>query len=149
LGIPTIVSAFNAQLPPWDFAAKIGLTALSLGAGFKGGEVTPLFYIGATLGNAIAPLTVLPSPLLAGMGFVGVFAGSANTPLTSTLMAIELFGANTGIYAGIACICSYFCSGHAGIYHAQRVGVSKYATLKHHEGRSIGKLEIDVSTDQI
>jgi H+/Cl- antiporter ClcA len=124
LGIPTIASAFTSQLLPWDFAAKIGFTALSLGAGFKGGEVTPLFYIGATLGNAIAPLTGLPAPLLAGMGFVGVFAGAANTPLTSTIMAIELFGVPTGIYAAIACICSYLCSGHTGIYRAQRVGLN-------------------------
>ncbi len=137
LGIPTIVSAFQTQLPPWDFAAKIGFTALSLGSGFKGGEVTPLFYIGATLGNAIAPLLALPAPLLAGMGFVGVFAGAANTPLASTLMAIELFGLPAGIYAGIACVSSYLLSGHAGIYRAQRVGVSKYTALKHEEGLSI------------
>jgi H+/Cl- antiporter ClcA len=147
LGIPTIVSAFNIQLPPWDFAAKIAFTALSLGTGFKGGEVTPLFYIGATLGNAIAPLTGLPAPLLAGMGFVGVFAGAANTPLTSTIMAIELFGAPAGIYAAITCICSYLCSGHAGIYRSQRVGVSKYVMLKHHEGKSIHALEIDRDVD--
>jgi H+/Cl- antiporter ClcA len=147
LGIPTIVSAFNTQLPPWDFAAKIALTALSLGSGFKGGEVTPLFYIGATLGNAIAPLTGLPAPLLAGMGFVGVFAGAANTPLTSTLMAIELFGVPTGMYAGIACVCSYLCSGHTGIYRSQRVGLSKYAALKHHQGQSISALEIDRHVD--
>jgi H+/Cl- antiporter ClcA len=147
LGIPTIVSAFNGQLPPWDFAAKIALTALSLGSGFKGGEVTPLFYIGATLGNAIAPLTGLPAPLLAGMGFVGVFAGAANTPLTSTLMAIELFGVPAGIYAGIACVCSYLCSGHTGIYRSQRVGLSKYAALKHHQGQSISALEIDRHVD--
>ena len=147
LGIPTIVSAFNIQLPPWDFAAKIAFTALSLGAGFKGGEVTPLFYIGATLGNAIAPLTGLPTPLLAGMGFVGVFAGAANTPLTSTIMAIELFGSPTGIYAAITCICSYLCSGHAGIYRSQRVGVSKYSPLKHHEGKSIQEVEIDRDVD--
>ncbi|WP_309745337.1 MULTISPECIES: voltage-gated chloride channel family protein [unclassified Chamaesiphon] len=147
LGVPTIVSAFNVQLPPWDFAAKIAFTTLSLGAGFKGGEVTPLFYIGATLGNAIAPLTGLPTPLLAGMGFVGVFAGAANTPLTSILMAIELFGSPTGIYAAITCICSYLCSGHVGIYRSQRVGVSKYVSLKHHEGKSIQALEIDRDID--
>jgi H+/Cl- antiporter ClcA len=155
LGIPTIFSAFDTQLPPWDFAAKIGFTALSLGAGFKGGEVTPLFYIGATLGNALAqpllweitPLTILPAPLLAGMGFVGVFAGAANTPLASTMMAIELFGAPTGIYAGVACICSYLCSGHKGIYRAQRVGLSKYDGLEHHEGKSIHAIESDRRED--
>jgi H+/Cl- antiporter ClcA len=125
LGIPSIVSAFQTQLPPWDFAAKIGFTALSLGSGFKGGEVTPLFYIGATLGNAIAPILALPAPLLAGMGFAGVFAGAANTPLAGTLMAMELFGVPTGIYAAIACIVSYLCSGHPGIYRSQRVGSKK------------------------
>jgi H+/Cl- antiporter ClcA len=147
LGIPTIVSAFNTQLPPWDFAAKIGFTALSLGAGFKGGEVTPLFYIGATLGNALSPLLALPAPLLAGMGFVAVFAGAANTPLASTVMAIELFGSAVGSYAGIACVVSYLCSGHAGIYRSQRVGLSKYAALKHQEGSSIGEIRVDRSVD--
>jgi H+/Cl- antiporter ClcA len=147
LGIPTIVSAFDTKLPPWDFAAKIGFTALSLGSGFKGGEVTPLFYIGATLGNALSPLLALPAPLLAGMGFVAVFAGAANTPLASTLMAIELFGSPVASYAAIACVVSYLCSGHAGIYRAQRVGLSKYTALKHHEGSSIGALEIDPSAD--
>lgn len=139
LGIPTIESAFLTQLPPWDWLGKIAFTALSLGAGFKGGEVTPLFYIGATLGNAIAPLLLLPTPLLAGMGFVGVFAGAANTPLASTLMAIELFGVPTGLYAGVACVCSYLLSGHAGIYLAQRIGVSKYPTLNHEEGLTIAE----------
>jgi H+/Cl- antiporter ClcA len=139
LGIPTIVSAFQTQLPPWDFAAKIAFTALSLGSGFKGGEVTPLFYIGATLGNALAPILALPAPLVAGMGFVGVFAGAANTPLASTMMAIELFGLPAGIYAGIACVASYLLSGHAGIYRAQRVGLSKYATLTHEEGLTISE----------
>ena len=120
LGIPTIVSAFSSQLPPGDFVAKIGFTALSLGSGFKGGEATPLFYIGATLGNALAPLLGLPSPLLAGMGFVAVFAGAANVPLAGILMAIELFGAPVGSYAGIACIVSYLCSGSSGIYSSPR-----------------------------
>ena len=120
LGIPTIVSAFDAQVAPWDFLAKIGFTTLSLGSGFKGGEVTPLFYIGATLGSAISAILPLPAPLLAGMGFVGVFAGAANTPLAGTLIAIELFGSSVGSYAGIACVVSYLCSGDSGIYRAQR-----------------------------
>ncbi len=148
LGIPTIVSAFTTQLPPGDFAAKIGFTALTLGAGFKGGEVTPLFYIGATLGNALAPLAPLPAPLLAGMGFVGVFAGAANTPVAATVMAIELFGAAVGSYAGIACIVSYLCSGHTGIYRAQRVGASKYPALTHHQGLSIAEVASDDTTAQ-
>jgi H+/Cl- antiporter ClcA len=127
LGIPIIVEAFAHPLPPWDFAAKFLFTAVTLGSGFKGGEVTPLFFIGATLGNALGYVLPLPVPLLAGMGFCGVFAGAANTPVASTLMAMELFGSEAGIYAGIACVVSYLFSGHSGIYGAQRVGQSKYS----------------------
>ena len=126
LGIPTIVAAFAGPLPPWDFAGKFVFTAVTLGMGFKGGEVTPLFYIGATLGNALGYVLPLPLPLLAGMGFCAVFAGAANTPLASTLMAMELFGAEAGVYAGIACVVAYVFSGHAGIYRAQRIGQAKH-----------------------
>jgi H+/Cl- antiporter ClcA len=125
LGIPTIVAAFSTRLPRYAFAAKFALTAVTLGAGFKGGEVTPLFFIGATLGNALSGILPLPPGLLAGMGFVAVFAGAANTPIASTLMAVELFGAEAGAFAGIACVVSYLCSGHAGIYGSQRVGERK------------------------
>jgi len=126
LGIPSIQAAFLQPLPSWDWAAKLALTVASLGSGFKGGEVTPLFYIGATLGNALAPLLQLPAGLLAGVGFVAVFAGAANTPLASTLMAIELFGGEIGVYAAIACALSYLFSGHSGIYRSQRVGRGKF-----------------------
>lgn len=125
LGIPTIVEAFAQPLAPWDFAGKMAFTVASLGSGFKGGEVTPLFYIGATLGNALAPVLSLPFPMLAGIGFVAVFAGAANTPIASTLMAMELFGADMGVFAGMACAVSYLFSGHTGIYRAQRVGHPK------------------------
>lgn len=126
LGIPTIVRAFNGQQPTYDWIAKFLFTAVTLGAGFKGGEVTPLFFIGATLGNALSHILPLPSSLLAGMGFVAVFAGAANTPIASTLMAVELFGSEAGAYAGIACVVSYLFSGRSGIYPAQRAGRSKY-----------------------
>ena len=138
LGIPTIVDSFSTQLPPWDFAAKFGMTALTLGAGFKGGEVTPLFFIGATLGNALSLLLALPAPLLAGMGFVGVFAGAANTPLASTLMGIELFGLESGVFVAIACVVSYLFSGHSGIYTSQRIGLSKYSSVYLEEGLTLG-----------
>jgi H+/Cl- antiporter ClcA len=114
-------------LPAYDFAAKTLFTSVTLGAGFKGGEVTPLFYIGSTLGNALSRVLPLPSSLLAGMGFVAVFAGAANTPIASTLMAVELFGAEAGAFAGIACVLSYLFSGHKGIYSSQRIGQSKHA----------------------
>jgi len=126
LGIPTIVEAFEKPLPSYDFVAKMLFTIASIGSGVKGGEVTPLFYIGATLGNALAPLLHMPYPLLAGIGFVAVFAGATNTPVASTLMAMELFGAEAGVYAGIACVVSYLFSGQTSIYHSQRIGHAKH-----------------------
>jgi H+/Cl- antiporter ClcA len=121
LGIPVMVEAFQHPLASTDFLGKTIFTIASLGTGFKGGEVTPLFYIGATLGNALAPLLDVPFVLLAAVGFVAVFAGAANTPISSTLMAMELFGAEIGVFAALACVMSYVCSGHSGIYRAQRV----------------------------
>ena len=129
LGLPTIVSSFQQPLPAYDFIGKMAYTIVSLGSGFKGGEVTPLFYIGATLGNALAPILHLPIPLLAGIGLVAVFAGAANTPITSTLMAMELFGAEVGVYAALACVVSYLFSGHTGIYRSQRIWHSKHRQM--------------------
>jgi H+/Cl- antiporter ClcA len=126
LGIPTIQASFTGTQPPWDWAVKLLFTAVTLGAAFKGGEVTPLIFIGATLGNALAYILPIPSSLLAGMGFVAVFAGASNTPIASTLMAVELFGAEAGAYAAIACVFSYLFSGHRGIYRAQRIGSAKH-----------------------
>ncbi|BDH46966.1 chloride/fluoride channel protein [Salmonella enterica subsp. enterica serovar Choleraesuis] len=125
LGVPEIVRAFQQPVAPWEFAGKMFFTVLSLGTGFKGGEVTPLFYIGATLGNALAPLLHMPFAMMAGIGFVAVFAGAANTPVATTFMAIELFGADIAPLAAIGCFTAYLFSGHTGIYHAQRIGLSK------------------------
>jgi H+/Cl- antiporter ClcA len=132
------VQAFQQPVAPWDFAGKLLFTVASLGTGFKGGEVTPLFYIGATFGNALAPLLHLPFSMLAGLGFVAVFAGAANTPIATIVMAIELFGPEIAPFAAIACIAAYLFSGHSGIYHAQRVGHSKHRVVP--EGMRISEL---------
>jgi H+/Cl- antiporter ClcA len=121
LGVPMIVDAFSIQNAPYDFLLKILFTGFTLGAGFKGGEVTPLFFVGATLGSASSVIVPLPIALLAGMGFVAVFSGATHTPLACTIMGIELFGINCGIYIGIACIIAYFFSGSVGIYKSQIV----------------------------
>ncbi len=91
------------------------------------------------MGNALAWLLPLPSTLLAGMGFVAVFAGAANTPIASSLMAIELFGAEAGSYAAIACVASYLFSGHVGIYQSQRVGKSKHLRSRNEEGLTLAE----------
>lgn len=121
LGIPRIVEAFETPLPWYDWLVKTGITGFTLGAGFKGGEVTPLFFTGATLGNALSAWIPLPLALLAGMGFVGVFSGATNTPLACIVMGMELFGYESGIFLGIACLIAYLFSGKSSIYSSQNV----------------------------
>jgi len=137
LGIPTIQAAFDSNLASYDFILKLLFTAFTLGAGFKGGEVTPLFFIGATLGNALFWFVPLPIALLAGMGFVAVFSGATNTPIACTLMGIELFGVESGIYIAIACVTAYLFSGHTGIYSAQIIGSPKHAFYGYLKGKSL------------
>lgn len=125
LGIPVIRQAFNEPLNSYDFLLKILFTTFTLGAGFKGGEVTPLFYIGAALGNVLIWIFPLPMALLAGMGFVAVFAGATNTPLACVIMGIELFGIQSTPFITIACTTAYFFSGTSGIYSSQKIGGMK------------------------
>lgn len=125
-GATTILSSFESGgADPASWWWKIAFTSLALGSGFKGGEVTPLFFIGATLGNRIAALLSAPADLFAGLGFVAVFAGAANTPLACTVMGIELFGADAAPYIAVACFVAYLVSGHSGIYLSQRIGTPK------------------------
>jgi len=137
LGIPTIQQSFIQAQPAWTFALKLLFTTFTLGCGFKGGEVTPLFFVGATLGSALSIGLPLPVDLLAGMGFVAVFAGAANTPLACLLMGLELFGSTPGVYLAIACITAYLFSGHAGIYGAQRIGAAKHPFLMRKQGKKL------------
>lgn len=116
LGVPIIVNSFIVAEPWYSFGLKILLTALTLSSGFKGGEVTPLFFIGATLGSALSMALPLPIDLLAAMGFVAVFAGAANAPLACIVMAMELFGPTCGIYVTVACVVAFFVSGYDSIY---------------------------------
>ena len=122
----SIVNAFkDIPLSKWAWLWKLLFTAITLAMGFKGGEVTPLFFIGAALGHTIAVLVGAPIDLFAGIGFIAVFAGATNTPIACTLMGVELFGTGNALYFAVACFTAYYFSGHAGIYSAQRLGVSK------------------------
>src|SRR6202012_3238261 len=93
---------------------KLLFTAITLSTGFKGGEVTPLFFIGAALGNTIAVLTGAPVDLMAALGFIAVFAGATNTPIACTFMGVELFGGGNIMYYAVACFTAYYFSGHTG-----------------------------------
>lgn len=125
-GQASIVSAFEeGGVNSFSWLWKTLFTAVTLGSGFKGGEVTPLFFIGACLGNTLGMLMNEPVALFAALGFIAVFAGASNTPLACTMMGIELFGAHYAVYFGVVCFMAYHSSGTLGIYRSQKVGVPK------------------------
>jgi H+/Cl- antiporter ClcA len=142
LGIPGILRAFSdPSLPSHAFAWKLLFTAVTLGAGFLGGEVTPLFFIGACLGNLLAAPLGLPLDLAAGVGMAAAFAAAANTPLSLSVMAVELLGANAFPHVVIAAVVAYLFTGHRGIYSSQRI-----ARMKHGGpllGRAVPLRELD------
>ena len=119
LGIPSILDAFEKPAGQYDFLIKLLLTSFTLSAGFKGGEVTPLFFIGATLGSILILFIPLPFSLLAAMGFVAVFAGATHCIIASIVLGMEIFGYMSGIYIGIASIIAYMSSGTTGIYSSK------------------------------
>jgi H+/Cl- antiporter ClcA len=121
-GDVSIVSLFQtSESYHWVWWWKLVFTVVTLGAGFKGGEVTPLFFIGASLGNAVAGVLDAPLGLFAALGFVAVFAGATNTPLACLIMGVELFGPANAIYLAAACYIAFYVSGHTGIYSSQRI----------------------------
>ncbi|WP_250637595.1 chloride channel protein [Syntrophotalea acetylenivorans] len=133
----SIVNAFTGGVTSWSWFWKLLLTAITLSAGFKGGEVTPLFFVGATLGAALAGVLGVPVDLLAGVGFIAVFAGATNTPLACTIMGVELFGSQYLIYFATGCFLAYLFSGHSGIYLSQRIGIAKGNHLDHDDKTSL------------
>lgn len=119
LSLPLIDGVLAGNEPEaWSFAAKLALTVLVLGAGFPGGEVTPLFVIGATLGGALAGPLGLEVATLGAVGFVAVFAAAANAPLACVVMGFELFGAGIVVPLAVVCVVAHLCSGARGIYHS-------------------------------
>jgi H+/Cl- antiporter ClcA len=126
------------------FLWKIVFTVVTLGSGFHGGEVTPLFVIGATLGATLGDVLDVPVALLAAVGFVAVFAGATNTPIACTIMGVELFGAGPIVPLAIGCVAAYTCSGHRGIYVSQRISSSKTGDVLDPEHTSPPTLRRDV-----
>jgi len=128
----SIVNAFKSgEIDSWGWLWKLVFTVVTLSMGFKGGEVTPLFFIGAALGNTLAILMGAPIDLMAALGFIAVFAGATNTPIACTLMGVELFGGSNLLYYAVACFVAYYFSGHTGIYSSQKISSSK-ADFSHH-----------------
>ncbi len=127
LGVSTIVAAFHdPSLPTYAFAAKIVFTSVTLSAGFLGGEVTPLFFVGATLGAVLARAFGLPMELGAGVGIAAVFGAAANAPLSLSIMAVELLGWNVMPHVFVVTGIAFLLAGHRGIYAAQRIVRTKW-----------------------
>jgi H+/Cl- antiporter ClcA len=116
LGLPVIESALVEPAAPLTFVFKFLFTIICVTAGFRGGEVTPLFFVGVTFGSAAAVLLSLPLSICAALGFVAVFAGAGAVPLACAVMACELFGWSIGGYALVACAISWLVAGRKGLY---------------------------------
>jgi CBS domain-containing protein len=119
------------------FLLKLIFTAVTLGTGYLGGEVTPLFVIGSTLGYTLGTFLGVDPTLLAAIGLVAVFAGASNTPLACAIMGVELFGGDATLYLFLGCVVAYLASGHRGIYGTQRVGIPKIPTLEVRENETL------------
>ena len=125
-GMGVITAAVEqGEALPWDFLCKIFLTALTLSCGFKGGEVVPSFFVGATFGCVFGPLLGLPAGFAAAVGLVSIFCGATNALIPSILLGFELFsGAGLELIA-LGCGICYMLSGHHGLYSSQTFVTNK------------------------
>ncbi len=135
-----IDAGFNGTVQPYDPIMKFGFTSLTLGAGFQGGEVTPLFDIGASLGGWIGQISGVEPSLLAALGLIAVFGCATNTPITTVILGVELFGVQALPYYVIVTVISYYVSGHSSIYSSQIVITSKKLLSKEHVGLRLDAL---------
>lgn len=133
-GMDVITAAIEqGSAQPMDWIWKILFTAITLGAGYKGGEVVPSFFIGATFGCVVGPLLGIPAGFAAAVGLIAVFCGASNCLISSIFLAIELFGSGGVLYYAVACGLSYVLSGYSGLYSSQEILTSKLASEYHTE----------------
>lgn len=124
-GMDVITNAMNGQARPEAFILKIIFTAITIAAGFKGGEIVPTFFIGSTFGCVAGSLLGLNPGFGAAIGFVALFCGVVNCPLASIMLALEIFGADSILVFALACGVSFMMSGYYGLYGSQKIVYSK------------------------
>ncbi|GAA0685254.1 chloride channel protein [Clostridium cadaveris] len=124
-GMDIIENAINGDASTWAWLLKIIFTALTLGAGFKGGEIVPAFFVGATLGNVVSGLIGLNPSFGAAIGLIALFCGVTNCPITAFILGIEIFGAHGALFFMVASAVSYMLSGYYGLYSEQKIVYSK------------------------
>lgn len=141
-GVPMVEKAFIEPVQnPLTFLYKIIFTAITMGTGFRGGEVIPLFVVGSTLGNSLAPIVNLPLSFLAALGFIAVFCGASNAPISCFIFSIEVFEGKGVVYFFMACLISYIFSGHHGIYASQKIYEPKSRLFNVPVGETITNVE--------
>ncbi len=116
----------GGEVPPYAFLLKMLFTAVTLAAGFKGGEIVPSFFIGTTLGAVVAPLIGLSPVFGAALGLVGFFCAVSNSTFASIVLAVELFGGDGIVYFAVLCAAAFALSGNYGLYVSQRFAFKKY-----------------------
>ena len=144
-GMDVIAAAVEqGRAAPWAFLLKLLFTAVTLGAGFKGGEVVPAFFVGAAFACAVGPLLGIPAGFAAAIGLVSVFCGAVNCPISSIFLSVELFGAEGMLFFALACALSFVLSGYEGLYSSQRIMYDKLKaryinvhTNTYHEGETL------------
>lgn len=124
-GMNIVERALSGEAGPYDFIMKIVFTAITIAAGFKGGEIVPAFFVGATFGCVIGPVLGIGSGFAAAIGMIAVFCGVVNCPIASVILSVEMFGAEGIALFAIACAVSYILSGHSGLYKSQNILYSK------------------------
>lgn len=140
LGLNTIESSLNGRPLAWyAFILKSFTTSLTLNFGGSGGIVTPIFFVGSSAGNVFAQLLRLDIVLFSALGFVGLLAGAANTPIAASIMAIELFGPQVAPYAALVCVISFLMTGHRSVYPSQILAFKKSKLIDIELGKEIEK----------
>jgi H+/Cl- antiporter ClcA len=138
LGLNTIESSLQGQKTVWyGFLLKIIFTSLTLNFGGSGGIVTPIFFVGVTSGSVFAQMLGLDPATFPAIGMVALLAGAANTPISASIMAVELFGPQVAPYAAVACVISFLMTGHRSVYPSQILSVAKSPSLELEVGDDI------------
>ena len=127
-GMHTIEHAIEGHVVPEAFLLKMLFTALTIGAGYKGGEIVPTFFVGATFGCLVGPFIGLSPSFCAAIGMIALFCGVTNCPISTLLISFELFGYEGMPYYLLAVAFSYMLSGYFGLYSSQKIMYSKYKT---------------------
>lgn len=139
LGLETIKASVEGNSLPWYSSfLKMLFTSITLGFGGSGGIITPIFFVGATAGNLIGHLPGFDISVFSAIGMVSLLAGAANTPISASIMAVELFGPAVAPYAAVACVISFLMTGHRSVYPSQVLSMSKSSSLTVKHGQEMG-----------